>query len=124
MIPFKLDQKFDPVADWGKPEDAGAQTLDGGEMKVGGAIVFGSLDGPVHGGLYEASRGRFRVSYPYHEHSTVREGILAITDESTGTTIEYGPGDSWIIAMGAPIIWDVRSDKVLVSFLATTVELA
>ncbi len=124
MIPFKLDQAFEPVDDWGIPEDAGATTLDGGRMAVGGKVLFGSLEGPVHGGLYEASRGRFRVKYPYHEHSTVREGRLAITDESTDTTIEYGPGDSWIIAMDAPIIWDVRTDKVLVSFLGTTMALS
>ncbi len=122
MIPFKLDQKFEPLEDWGDPEQAGATSL-GGPMKVGGKVVFGSLAGPVHGGLYEATRGRFRVRYPYHEHSTVREGILAITDEATGTTIEYGPGDSWIIAKDAPIIWDVRTDKVLVSFLAAMTDL-
>lgn len=124
MFSFKLDQKFEAVDDWGVPEDAGAETLEGAPMKVGGKIMFGSLDGPVQGGLYQAAKGRFRVTYPYHEHSTIREGLIEVTDETTGTTISYGPGDSWIIAMGAQIIWDVKSDTALVSFLGTTTKLA
>ena len=103
MIPFKLDQKFEPLEDWNsgrRRRDQLGRTDEGWRQ---GSLRIARRADPC--GLYEATKGRFRVVYPYHEHSTVREGIIAITDESTGTTIEYGPGDSWIIAKNAPIIW-------------------
>jgi uncharacterized cupin superfamily protein len=119
MIPFKLDMTATPLDDWGTPEDIGAQTLDGA-VKVAGKIVFGSLDAPVSGGLYAATRGRYRVVYPFDEHATLIDGELAITDEASGETVVYGPGDAWIIAAGTAVVWDIRSDAIRKSYLAVT----
>lgn len=122
MIPFKLSDAAIALDDWGTPEDIGATTLEG-PIKVAGKIVFGSLETPVSGGYYTATRGRYQVVYPFHEHATLIEGELAITDTASGATVVYGPGDSWIIAKGADVIWDIRSDTIRKSYLAATADI-
>ncbi|MDE8347386.1 MAG: cupin domain-containing protein [Acidocella sp.] len=122
MIPFKLNGENIVLDSWGTPEDIGAKTLKG-PIAVAGKIVFGSLEAPVSGGFYSASKGRYRVVYPFHEHATLIEGELAITDEESGETIIYGPGDSWIIEKGQAVVWDIRSETMRKSYLATTVDL-
>lgn len=122
MIPFKLNGEHIVLDSWGTPEDIGAETLKG-PIAVAGKIVFGSLEALVSGGFYAASKGRYRVVYPFHEHATLIEGELAITDEESGETIIYGPGDSWIIAKGKAVVWDIRSESIRKSYLATTADL-
>lgn len=119
MIPFKLNMDRVALDDWGTPENIGAQTLDG-SVRVSGKIVFGTLEAPVSGGLYSATRGRYRVVYPFDEHATLLDGELLITDEKTGDSVLYRAGDSWIIAAGTPVVWEVRSDSIRKSYLAVT----
>lgn len=117
MLHFTLDAPRIDLDAWGRPEDIGAETLEG-DVRVAGKILFGELGAAVSGGVYTATRGRYRVVYPFHEHATIIDGELAITNETTGETIVYGPGDSWIVAQGTPLIWDIRSDHVRKSYLA------
>ena len=119
MISFKLDMDRIALDQWGTPEDIGAQTL-GEPMRVSGKLLYGSFDALVSGGLYAATRGRYRVVYPFHEHATLLDGQLELTDEGSGNTVVYGPGDSWIIAKGTSVIWNVRSDSIRKSYLAIT----
>ena len=77
----------------------------------------------MFGGLYAATRGTYRVVYAFHEHATLLDGELAITDEASGQITVYGPGDSWIIAKGSAVTWDIRSDVIRKSYIATTVDL-
>lgn len=122
MIPFKLDMARIGLDDWGTPEDIGATTVEG-TVAVSGKILFGSLEGAVSGGLYAASHGKYRVTYPFHEHATLLDGQLALTDETNGTTTIYGPGDSWIIAKGTTVLWDIRSGHIRKSYLAVVTDL-
>jgi uncharacterized cupin superfamily protein len=122
MLPFKLDMSRDPLDAWGSPEDIGATTVEG-PIQVAGKLLFGSFETPVSGGLYSATQGKYRVTYPFHEHATLLDGELAITDEATGETVVYGPGDSWIIAKGTPLLWHIRSASIRKSYLATTGDL-
>jgi uncharacterized cupin superfamily protein len=123
MISFRLDMARVPLDAWGRPEDIGAHTLEG-PIAVSGKILFGSLDAPVSGGLYAATRGRYRVVYPFDEHATLLDGQLRLTDVGTGTTVAYGPGDSWIIASGTEVIWDIRSEHIRKSYLAVSLPTA
>ncbi|WP_297372027.1 cupin domain-containing protein [Acidocella sp.] len=120
MLPFKLDMTRQPLDEWGTPEDIGAATVEGA-VKVSGKLLFGTLQTPVSGGLYAATQGKYRVTYPFHEHATLLDGELAITDEATGQTVVYGPGDSWIIAKGTTVLWDIRSPHIRKSYLAAFV---
>lgn len=121
MIAFKQNTERTVLDAWGTPEDIGAATIEG-PIAVSGKILFGTLETAVSGGLYAASHGKYRVTYPFHEHATLLDGELALTDETTGTTIVYGPGDSWIIAKGSKILWDIRSELIRKSYLAVTTE--
>lgn len=119
MVPFTLTAPREALDAWGTPEDIGAITVVG-PIAVSGKILFGSLDQPVSGGFYAATQGQYRVTYPFSEHASLIEGELALTDESTGQTVVYGPGDSWIIAQGTPVLWDIRSAHIRKSYLAVT----
>ena len=122
MLSFKLDMPREALDDWGAPEDIGAATVEG-PIKCAGKLLYGTFESAVSGGLYSATKGKYRVTYPFHEHATLLDGELAITDEATGETVVYGPGESWIIAKGATVLWDIRSDAIRKSYLATTVDL-
>jgi uncharacterized protein len=122
MIPFKLDMDRAGLDAWGTPEDIGAETLEG-PMQVSGRLAFGTFETPVSGGLYAATRGKYRVTYPFHEHATLLDGELALTDEKTGVTVHYGPGDSWIIAKGTKVIWHIISPSIRKSYLAVTTDI-
>jgi uncharacterized cupin superfamily protein len=122
MLAFKLGSTAPALDAWGNPEDIGAATLDG-PMQVSGKLVFGTLETPVSGGFYAASQGRYRVTYPFHEHATLLEGELRLTDETTGQSETYGPGDSWIIAKGTTVIWHILSTRILKSYICATTDL-
>lgn len=122
MTPFKLASDRKVLDDWGTPESIGAETLEG-NVRVAGPFDLGSPEEPVFGGLYSASRGKYRVVYPFHEHATLLNGELTLTDERTGNSVNYGPGDSWIIAKGTPVVWEIRSDHIRKSYIATTADL-
>jgi len=121
MLPFKLTMDRVELDAWGSPEDIGATTLEG-PIEVAGKLLFGSLETPVSGGLYSATKGKYRVVYPFHEHATLLDGELALTDENSGETLVYGPGDSWLIAKGTPMIWDIRSVHIRKSYIAVTTD--
>jgi uncharacterized protein len=87
-----------PVAQWGKP------------------VVLG-LEEAMHGGFYAASRGKFQFNYPYSEHVTVVEGVVTLINASHDQRVTYRKGDSWIIEKNSPIIWDIQSDRVVMSYL-------
>ncbi|KIC09225.1 hypothetical protein RA19_16050 [Leisingera sp. ANG-M1] len=107
---------------WGTPEDIGSETVEGAP-ECAGSFDLGSPDDPVFGGLYSVTKGKYRVTYGFHEHATLLDGEVALTNEATGDTVVYGPGDSWIIAKGTPVLWDIRSDVARKSYLAVTTDL-
>ena len=122
MIPFKLGMDRIELESWGTPEDIGSTTIEG-PIQVSGKLLFGTFDTAVSGGLYTATKGKYRVVYAFHEHATLLDGQLALTDETTGKTVFYGPGDSWIIAKGTPVIWDIRTASIRKSYIAVTTEI-
>ncbi|MEM7069483.1 MAG: cupin domain-containing protein [Pseudomonadota bacterium] len=111
-----------PLDVWGKPEDIGSETIEG-DILCEGSVILGGLDKPVFGGQYSVTRGKYRVTYGFHEHATLIEGEVALTNENTGETVVYKAGDSWLIAKGTPILWDIRSDVARKSYLAVTIDL-
>jgi uncharacterized cupin superfamily protein len=120
MFDFKKPVSTSGLVSWGTPEDVGCKTLEG-SPELFGSIALGSLETPIMAGLYKATKGKFEIPYPFHEHACVLEGEVALTDES-GETRVFGPGDSWIVRKGETVIWDVRSDYVLKSFFTTTID--
>jgi len=103
----------------GQVENIGSETIEG-DVKCAGRFDIGSLETDIFGGLYSVTRGKYRVTYSFSEHATLLSGEVALTNQVTGKTVVYGPGDSWIIAKGTPVLWDIRSNKALKSYLAVT----
>ncbi|QND46044.1 DUF861 domain-containing protein (plasmid) [Rhizobium lusitanum] len=122
MLPFKLSMDRVELDAWGAPEEIGATTIEG-PIKVAGKLLFGTLGTAVFGGLYSATKGKYRVVYAFHDHATLLDGDLAITDETTGKTTVYGPCDSGIITKGTAVARDIRSDHIHKSYLAAMADL-
>lgn len=77
-----------------------------GEPAQSGRVDYGSLEGPIVGGVWECTEGVFEFNYTADELATVLEGEFRITDAS-GNTESYGPGDSFHIAKGEKTVWEV-----------------
>ncbi|MNR68569.1 hypothetical protein D3C85_1932080 [compost metagenome] len=45
-------------------------------------------------------------------------GELRLTDESTGQSQLYRAGDSWFVAKGTPVLWEVLSDSFVKHYYA------
>jgi uncharacterized cupin superfamily protein len=104
------------LASLGPPDALGGQVLSGQPA------IFGRVDfhkGNLMGGLFMATTGLIRVTYPFTEHATILEGEVTLTD-ATGKTQTFRPGDSYIIRQGQVILWDVKGKHVIKSFFNYT----
>lgn len=122
MNAYLQDGARDRLEPWGTPEDIGSTTVEG-DPKCAGSFDLGGADTPVFGGEYSVTRGKYRVTYGFHEHATLLEGEVALTNEATGETVLYRAGDSWLIAKGTPVLWDIRSEIARKSYLAVTTDI-
>ena len=120
MIAFKLTHERMDLDVWGPPERLSAVTLEGSPIMHGRAL-YGSADNPISAGIYEVTKGKFKVVYPFHEHATVLEGEVILSDEK-GNSVTYGPGDSWFCHQGEVITWDVRSERLRKCFFVVTAD--
>lgn len=93
MIPFRLDMTRVALEAWGRPENIGAETLEG-PIALSRRLLFASLDAPVLGGLYASTRGKYRAEYSFDEHATLLDGDLALTDVKSGEPVPFGTGHS------------------------------
>lgn len=100
------------LVDLGPPEELGGKVLDG-SPRISARIDFNS-QGMV-AGIFEATRGKVEVHFPFTEHATILEGEVTITDE-TGQSHTYRPGDTYFIKQGQVVIWDVPGERVRKSF--------
>jgi uncharacterized cupin superfamily protein len=74
-------------------------------------------DRSITAGVFEATRGRVEVTFPFTEYATVLEGEVTITDES-GRRHAYRKGDSYLVLGGQPVVLDVRCPRVRQSFFS------
>lgn len=100
------------LVDLGDPEDLGGTVLSG-DPRIA-ARVDHQRDG-VTAGVFQATRGRIRIHFPFTEHATITVGSVTLTDES-GQRRTLRPGDSYLIRQGSTILWDVRGARVQKSF--------
>jgi uncharacterized cupin superfamily protein len=117
MIAFKIGAKAIDLDVWGPPERLSAVTL-AGEPIMHGKNLYSANGGQILSGIYEVTKGRFKVIYPFHEHATVLDGEVTLTDEA-GNSVTYGPGDSWFCHQGEVVTWDVK-DRLRKTFFVVT----
>ena len=117
MIVYPLKGKVcdDGFVSLGSPENLGGRVLEG-NPKIYARIDYSR--GPVAAGLFKATRGKIRITFPFTEHATILEGEVILTDEA-GNTHKYKAGDSYFIRQGQVILWEVKGKEVIKSFLNT-----
>lgn len=101
------------LVDLGPPESLGGTVLKG-DPHISARIDFS--DGVLLAGVFQATRGKVQIHFPFTEHATISYGEVAITDE-TGQSRVFHPGDSYLIHQGSTVVWDVKCDRVQKSFL-------
>lgn len=106
------------LENWGHVTDLGAELIDG-EGLIFGKFVFGGPDAPLSCAYFATTKGSFRMVYPFNEHAVVVEGAITLTDERSGVTKDYAPGDAWFIEKGTPVLWVIHSERATKNYCAT-----
>ncbi len=116
---IKVDRKtiLANLDSWGTVADLGSEILEG-EAKAFGRLDYGTPTAPISSGYFGVTKSKFRMVYPFNEHATVVEGKVTLTDESTGKSQTFETGDSWFMAKGTPILWNVQSDAFVKHYVA------
>lgn len=96
----------------------GGTILSDGEVNAYIKPTFGAPTDAINAGYFGTDKGKYRLVYPFNEQATILSGEVRITDESTGSTTVYGPGDSWFITKGTSTIWEVLSDGYTKHYLS------
>ena len=92
-------------------KEIGAKVLEGDPRSVS-RMDFGdsvNSDGRLCSGVYGVTPGKFEVDYTWSELATVLEGRIRLTD-SSGSVSEIGPGESFFVAAGETITWEVLEE--------------
>lgn len=116
MTPF-TPETVPELDSWGTVADLGSEILEG-ECRALGKMVFGGPADPVSCGYFAATRGVFRMTYPFSEHAVVVEGELTLKNEATGESHTYGPGEGWFVEKGTQVLWTVTTDRVVKNYFA------
>ncbi|MGR3793433.1 cupin domain-containing protein [Vannielia sp. SX4] len=70
----------------------------------------------LYAGVWEATPGKWRISYDEWEYCRILSGRSVITEEG-GAAVEVGPGDSFVLRPGFVGTWEViettRKDYVI-----------
>jgi uncharacterized protein len=67
---------------------------------------FADKDGRFFAGVWESTRGRWRVTYSEHEFCHITRGRVRLEDNK-GKRWEFGPGASFLIPAGFSGVWEV-----------------
>lgn len=117
ITPIKHNVQLSELDAWGTVTDLGSEVLEG-EVKCFGKMTFGAPTDPISSAYFGATQGKFRMIYPFNEHSTVVSGELILTDESTGQSQRYKAGDSWFVTKGTPVLWEIVSETFIKHYFA------
>lgn len=120
MIVYRPGEKVpaSELVDLGDPASLGATVLDG-DPKISARIDFAS--GNVLAGVFQATRGKVRIHFPFTEHATILSGDVELSDE-WGNHARLEPGDSYLIRQGSVILWEVRGQALQKTFFNRTDE--
>jgi uncharacterized cupin superfamily protein len=114
MIIYEAGEKVaeSELVDLGPPESLGATVLDG-DPKISARIDY--AQGGLLGGVFQATRGKVRIDFPFTEHATILNGEVELTDQ-WGNHARLEAGDSYFITQGSLILWEVRGPSVQKTF--------
>ena len=118
MIVYRAGEKVpeSQLVDLGAPGNLGGTVLDG-EPKISARIDY--AHGQALAGVFQATRGMVRITFPFTEHATILNGEVELTDQ-WGNAARLEAGDSYFIRQGSVILWDVRGKAVQKTFFNRT----
>lgn len=93
-------------------------TVEAGDVQAFALGTFGGPTDPVSAGYFGATRGTFRMTYPFNEQATVVQGSVRLTDVAAGTSVTYDVGDSWFVTQGTEVLWEIQSDFFVKHYFA------
>lgn len=105
------------LVDLGAPADLGGTVLNG-DPRISARVDYAGAG--VLAGVFQATRGKVRIHFPFTEHATILDGEVELTDQWDNNAV-LGPGDSYFISQGSVILWDVRAQAVQKTFFNRTV---
>ncbi len=120
MIVYRAGERVpeSELVDLGPPEGLGGEVLEG-DPKISARIDY--ADGNLLAGVFQATRGKVLIHFPFSEHATILNGEVELTDE-WGNSAHLGAGDSYFITQGSIILWEVRGERVQKTFFNRTTE--
>lgn len=100
-----------PTAPLSAPEwqDVDADRVIDGAPRTAHSILHASASGEFNAGIYQSTRGKWRISYTEDEFCTLIEGRVRLTNDA-GEIQEYAAPDSFIIPAGYQGTWESLSD--------------
>lgn len=117
MTPINKDITLNNLDCWGSVTELGSEIIEG-DVTAYGKMTFGSPADPISSGYFAATKGRFRMIYPFNEHAVVVSGELILTDESNGESKHYKAGDAWFVTKGTPVTWEILTDHFTKHYFA------
>ncbi len=110
MIIYRVGQgvAHTELVDLGPPANLGATVLEG-DPRLSARVDYAT--DRLTAGVFQATRGKALIHFPFTEHATILRGKVSLTDEH-GNSQLLGPGDSYLVTQGSNIIWEVRGPRV------------
>src|SRR5437867_2789586 len=120
MIVYRAGEKVpeSELFDLGPPEGLGGEVIEG-DPRISARIDYAT--GDLLAGVFQATRGKVLIHFPFSEHAIILNGEVKLTDE-WGNSANLGAGDSYFISQGSVILWEVRGDRVQKTFFNRTTE--
>ena len=114
MLVYRAGEKVreSDLVDLGPPANLGGTVLEG-DPRISARTDYAA--GALLGGVFQATRGRARIEFPFTEHATILNGEVELTDQS-GNHARLEAGDSYHITQGSIVLWEVRGQAVQKTF--------
>ena len=116
MKSYRRDEAQSGLEAWPFPEDGPSRyRIVRGNPRASGRLDIGSSDSAHRMGVWACTAGAFECVERGDELQTILEGRVCIV-RADGTSIEFGPGDSFFTRKGERVVWDVLEDVKKVFF--------
>ena len=114
MVVYRAGQKVpqSDLVDLGPPANLGGTVLEG-DPRISARVDY--AEGTRSAGVFQATRGKAQIEFPFTEHAAILDGEVELTDQ-WGNHARLGAGDGYLIAQGSVILWEVRGQAVQKTF--------
>ena len=114
MLVYRAGEKVreSDLVDLGPPTNLGGTVLEG-DPRISARTDY--AQGGLLAGVFQATRGKARIEFPFTEHATILSGKVELTDQ-WGNHARLDAGDSYLIRQGSIVLWEVRGEAVQKTF--------